>query len=164
MRNETYNLDAIADQAMTERGFVPFAPDEVFKELDTINNPAVPAKDIRDLRQLDWFSIDNDNSKDLDQLTYAEKVDGKNIIYIAIADVDALVKKNTSVDAFAQTNTTSIYTPTKIYPMLPIKLSNNLTSLNENEDRVALVTEIQVWRRGALYGVGCLSRLCAQPP
>lgn len=133
-------LEKIARQAMLERGFTPDFSEAVEEELEKIQKPAKPESSIRDLRQWMWVSIDNETSKDLDQLTFAEK----DRIYVAIADVDALVKKGSAIDKRASHNTTSVYTPAKIFPMLPIKLSNDLTSLNEKTDRCAIVVEVKI--------------------
>src|SRR6185369_13468309 len=99
----------------------------------------------RDLRALPWCSIDNDDSRDLDQLTVADaSVDGCTTIRVAIADVSATVARGTALDRHAATNTTSVYTPPRIFPMLPDRLSTDLTSLNPNVDRRAVVVEIAV--------------------
>ncbi|MHB1459159.1 MAG: RNB domain-containing ribonuclease, partial [Armatimonadota bacterium] len=104
---------------------------------------------VRDLRDLLWASIDNDDSMDLDQLTVAELVeDGMVKVRVAIADVDALVHIWSAIDEDAAFNTTSIYTAAIIYPMLPEKLSTNLTSLNPGEDRLAVVVEMTVDKDG----------------
>lgn len=139
-----YDLSVIAEKVVQERGFIPEFPASVLQELDTITSPAKPYPKLRDLRSLLWVSIDNDDSLDLDQLTYAEK----DHIYVAIADVDALVKRGSAVDAYAQHNATSVYTPTKVFPMLHPKLSTNLTSLNEECDRLAIVVEIKINDQG----------------
>jgi exoribonuclease-2 len=90
-----------------------------------------------------WCSIDNDDSLDLDQLTVCEVLEqGKVRMLVAIADVDALVKKGTPIDEHARINTTSVYTSARIFPMLPERLSTDLTSLNPHEDRLAVVTEM----------------------
>ncbi len=133
-------LQEVAHNAMIERGFIPEFSERINHELENIHEAARPQDSIRDMRNLLWVSIDNEDSRDLDQLTFAEE--GK--IYVAIADVDAIVKKGSAIDARAAHNTTSIYTPTIIFPMLPLKLSTNLTSLNENTDRCALVVEVKV--------------------
>ena len=134
----------IAREAMLERGFIPDFSKEIIRELESINNPASASLQVRDLRGLLWVSIDNEDSEDLDQLTYAEE--GK--IYVAIADVDALVKKGSQIDQRAANNTTSVYTPALVFPMLPFKLSTNLTSLNEKTDRCAIVVEVNVAEDG----------------
>jgi exoribonuclease-2 len=104
-----------------------------------------------DLRNLLWASIDNDDSEDLDQLTVAEPLsEGRTRIRVAVADVDALVKKDSAIDRDARHNTTSVYTAAQIFPMLPLRLSTNLTSLNLNQDRMAVVVEMTVGPDGSL--------------
>lgn len=143
------DLAKLASQIMLERGLDPDFSKEEIQQLSQINNPAPLPPDCTDLRSLLWSSIDNDDSRDLDQLTYGEKMgDQKYTIWIAVADVDALVPKDSPIDIHAQKNTTSVYTPAKIFAMLPEKLSTNLTSLNENEDRLAVVVKIQINETG----------------
>jgi exoribonuclease II len=139
-------LDDIARQAMIERGLEPDFGREVELQLDSIRGVSKENdSSIRDMRNLPWCSIDNDDSRDLDQLTYADKSgNGDARIFIAVADVDSLVKKDTPIDRRALQNTTSIYTAARVFPMLPEKLSTDLTSLNENEERLAVVVEIVV--------------------
>ncbi len=138
-------LNEIAHQAMIDKGLDPDFNKDVRKQLDGIRGPARPGEGMRDVREWGWCSIDNDDSRDLDQLTWAEDAgDGNVRIFIAVADVDALVKKNTPIDRHARHNTTSVYTAAKVFPMLPEELSTDLTSLNEDEDRVALVIELTV--------------------
>ncbi|HEY5275823.1 MAG TPA: RNB domain-containing ribonuclease, partial [Coriobacteriia bacterium] len=129
-------LQEIAHQAMIDRGLLPEFSRAVEGQLASLNAPATSDdQSIRDLRSLLWCSIDNDDSRDLDQLTFAEDLGGGRVrAMIAVADVDALVARGTPVDQHAQQNTTSIYTAARIFPMLPEKLSTNLTSLNEGED------------------------------
>jgi len=135
-------LKAIAHRAMLERGLDPEFPEEALAELDHIAGPAMDAS-ARDLRNLLWCSIDNDDSLDLDQLTVAEALpDGAVKVFVAIADVDALVKKGSAIDGHAQQNTTSVYTAAETFPMLPVKLSNDLTSLKFDSDRLAVVIEM----------------------
>lgn len=146
------NLTDIARQAMAEHHLVTdFTPD-VIHEAETINEAKrKPSSHYSDMRDKLWFSLDNDDSKDLDQLTFAEALpDHRYKIYVAIADVDCLIKKNSAIDRFAQKNTTSVYTPTKVFSMLPEKFSTNLTSLNENEERLAIVVETLVNSDGSL--------------
>jgi exoribonuclease-2 len=151
-------LAELAREAMIERGLDPFFSDDVQQQVDAIDGPAAPTEpDIRDLRSLPWCSIDNDDSRDLDQLTYAEEAPGGTRVLIAVADVDALVPKDTPVDLRAQHNTTSVYTAARIFPMLPEKLSTDLTSLNEDEDRLALVAEMLVDADGSV-GEGTVYR------
>ena len=136
-------LAAIAHQAMVDRGLEPDFPAAAKQELAAMTGPAKAAGDLRDLRHLLWASIDNDDSRDLDQLTVAElRPEGQVRILVAVADVDALVHKDSALDAHAARNTTSVYTPAAIFPMLPERLSTDLTSLNEDQDRLALVADI----------------------
>ncbi|HEY4186610.1 MAG TPA: RNB domain-containing ribonuclease [Polyangia bacterium] len=140
------DLQRIAHRAMLDRGLVPeFSAAELAeaRALDPGIGPADPA--LRDLRGLPWASIDNDDSRDLDQLTVAQALSPEATrILIAIADVDAKVKQGTALDHHARTNTTSVYTDARIFPMLPELLSTDLTSLNEGEARLALVVEMSV--------------------
>ncbi len=106
--------------------------------------------DVRDMRALPWCSIDDDDSEDLDQLSVCEPTDGGWTVYVAIADVDAVVRKNSAIDLQAQLNTTSIYTAARIFPMLPERLSTDLTSLAAHQDRLALVTEMVVDAQGVI--------------
>ena len=146
-----FNLVVAAHAAMIEHGFQPDFPAGADKELDAIQAhpepPAVPG--IQDLRSLLWSSIDNDTSKDLDQIEWAEQLpDGRIRVLIGVADVDARVIRGTIIDGHAKSETTSVYTGVKVFPMLPAELSEGITSLNENEDRVALVIEYTVDKAG----------------
>ena len=144
-------LAALARSAMIARGLEPDFPAAALKELSGIHEAAQPAPGVRDLRDRLWASIDNDDSRDLDQLTVAEALDGgRTRILVAVADVDALVGKDSALDAHAVHNTTSVYTPAVIFPMLPMGLSTNLTSLNEDEDRVAVVADMVFAPDGSL--------------
>jgi exoribonuclease-2 len=146
-------LQDIAKRAMLLRGLRPEFSSECISELEKIQAPAKPdsAANARDLRHMLWASIDNDDSEDLDQLTVAEPLpQGKIRIMVAIADVDSLVKKNSAIDRDAQANTTSIYTAARIFPMLPLKLSTDYTSLNLNQDRLAVVVDMTLDPEGRL--------------
>ncbi|MDR3775759.1 MAG: RNB domain-containing ribonuclease [Terracidiphilus sp.] len=142
-----FNLVAAAQAAMLEHGFQPQFPTAAAAELANIQThpepPAVPG--IQDLRRLLWSSIDNDTSKDLDQIEWAEQLPNGSIrVLIGVADVDARVSRGTVIDSHARSETTSVYTGVKVFPMLPVELSEGITSLNENEDRVAVVIEFAV--------------------
>jgi ribonuclease R len=145
-------LQDLAKRAMLERGLLPDFSAKALAELDKIQAPATTnGARVRDLRDLSWASIDNDDSRDLDQLTVAVAMPGDKIkILVAVADVDALVKKGSAIDEQARHNTASVYTAAKIFPMLPEKLSTNLTSLNFNEDRLAIVIEMVIGADGSL--------------
>ncbi|MFA6569512.1 MAG: RNB domain-containing ribonuclease [Victivallales bacterium] len=145
-------LQDIARRAMIERGLLPDFPSAALAELDRIHGPATQGVEPpRDLRNLTWCSIDNDDSRDLDQLTVAEAMPSGNIkVLVAIADVDALVGKSSAIDDHARHNTTSVYTAAEIFPLLPEKLSTDLTSLNYECERIAVVIEMVVSADGTL--------------
>jgi VacB/RNase II family 3'-5' exoribonuclease len=143
-------LKTIANREMIKRGFLPDFSAGALAELDQIKVPAqITGSSLRDMRDLLWCSIDNDDSLDLDQLTVAEALDGDQTkIFVAISDVDALVHRGTEIDNHGLNNTTSIYTAAEIFPMLPEKLSTNLTSLNFAGDRLANVVEMIIQADG----------------
>jgi len=152
MKHQRTDLKHIARRAMIERGLLPDFSAEAMAELARIE--AVPTdrhSDIRDFTSLLWASIDNDDSRDLDQLTVAEPRSDRSVkILVAIADVDALVTKDSALDAHAKHNTTSVYTSGEMFPMLPEKLSTDLTSLGEGQDRLAIVVEMVIAEDGAV--------------
>ncbi len=131
---------------MSQRGLEPAFPPGVGQQLASIGGPGRDDDPrIRDLTALPWCSLDNDDSLDLDQLTTCEPLGGGSVkILVAVADVDVLVKKGSAIDEHARFNTTSVYTSAKVFPMLPERLSTDLTSLNQDQDRLALVTEMVV--------------------
>jgi len=145
-------LQRIARRAMIERGLLPEFSTQALAELESMQGYAVTAEgQVRDLRHLIWCSIDNDDSRDLDQLTVAVALpDDAAKIFVAIADVDALVKKDSAIDAHARQNTTSVYTEARIFSMLPEKLSTDLTSLNYAMERHAIVVEMEIAADGSL--------------
>lgn len=145
-------LQDLARRAMLERGLLPDFSAEALAELDKIQAPArMNGRPVRDLTNLLWASIDNDDSRDLDQLTVAEAMPGDTVkILVAVSDVDALVNNGSAIDEHARHNTTSVYTAAKIFPMLPENLSTNLTSLNFNEDRLAIAVEMVIGADGSL--------------
>jgi ribonuclease R len=151
-------LKSIAHRTMLEHGLLPDFSPEALAELGRLQAPQV-SKDgsgggpagVRDLRSLLWCSIDNDDSRDLDQLTVAEAVPpDKTKILVAIADVDSTIANGSALDTHARTNTTSVYTAAEIFPMLPERVSTDLTSLNFDEDRLALVVEVLVAADGSV--------------
>jgi len=157
MENINHNhveiLKAIAHRVMLERGLLPDFSPAAQAELAELDRPALPVHldGIRDLRDFLWASIDNNDSEDLDQLTVGEDLPGnQEKILVAIADVDALVREGSAIDAHAAHNTTSVYTAAQIFPMLPEKLSTGLTSLNQKEDRQALIVEMLISPDGSL--------------
>ena len=152
MKHHRSDLKSIARRAMVERGLLPDFSAEVMAELARIQIVAnARHSDIRDLTDLLWASIDNDDSRDLDQLTVAEPHSDRSVkILVAIADVDALVTKESALDAHAKHNTTSVYTSGDMFPMLPEKLSTDLTSLGEGQDRLAIVVEMVIAEDGAV--------------
>lgn len=145
-------LSSIAYQAMLDRGLLPDFSPKALHELGRIQGPARESDgSVRDSRELPWSSIDNEDSRDLDQLTVAQALPGDRVrILVAVADVDALVRDGSAIDAHARHNTTSVYTPAVIFPMLPEKLSTDLTSLNLDEDRQAIVIEMVIDAEGNL--------------
>jgi exoribonuclease-2 len=147
-------LAQIARRAMQAHGFLTDFSADALRELKTVQpvDRGVASPGI-DLRHLLWASIDNDDSLDLDQLTVAEALPDKQVkLRVAIADVDALVKKDSAIDAHARQNTTSVYTAGGIFPMLPEQLSTDRTSLNYHEDRPAMVIEMVIGDVGVMQG------------
>ncbi|HEY2946645.1 MAG TPA: RNB domain-containing ribonuclease, partial [Vicinamibacteria bacterium] len=146
------NLRAAAHQAMIDRGFRPDFGPEVEAEVAALGQAADPAPspDVRDLRNLLWSSIDEVESRDLDQIEVAEGLpEGGTRVRVAIADVDRLVRAGSAIDAHAAWNTTSVYTGVAIFPMLPEPLSTDLTSLGEGADRRAMVIDLVVAEDGS---------------
>ena len=145
------DLLPLAVASLIEHGLVPDFSAASLAELAAIPGPAQshsPA--MEDMRGALWCSIDDDDSRDLDQLSLCESVAGGWKLWVAIADVDALVTKGSAIDLQAQRNTTSVYTAAKVFPMLPERLSTDLTSLNAQQDRLAMVTEMTLDSDGAV--------------
>jgi exoribonuclease-2 len=148
------DLRAAAREVMIENGFKPDFPPAVQLEIATLDDEDVGAATRRvpkDLRALLWSSIDNRESRDLDQIEYAERLpNGVIRLLVGIADVDALVPKGSAIDLHAAENTTSVYTGVAVFPMLPDRLSTDLTSLNEGEDRLAIVIDLDIVEDGSI--------------
>jgi len=145
-------LQRIARRVMIERGLLPDFSVQAITELNGIHVAIIKGEEsTRDLRNLSWCSIDNDDSRDLDQLSVADVMpEGAVKILVAIADVDVIVKKQSALDDHAKHNTTSVYTAAQIFPMLPEKLSTDLTSLNFESDRLAVIIEMIIASDGSL--------------
>lgn len=145
-------LRAIAFRAMRERGLDPdFSADAIAQAEESPEIPPAGPIVPRDLRALPWCSIDNDDSRDLDQLSVAEAASNGHVkVRVAIADVDAQVAPDSPIDRYAALNTTSVYTPAIVFPMLPLRLSTDLTSLNAGEDRLAIVIDMMVALDGSI--------------
>jgi VacB/RNase II family 3'-5' exoribonuclease len=142
------DLLAIARKAMLDAGLDPDFPADAEREVqadERAGEQAAPSPSVRDMRDVLWSSIDNRESRDLDQVEYAERLDGGGYrVLIGIADVDAFVPKGSAIDRHAAVNTVSVYTPAVNFPMLPEQLSTGLTSLLEDEGRLAVVMELEV--------------------
>jgi exoribonuclease-2 len=145
-------LLAIARRAMLEHGLQPDFPAAALTQLAAVRAaPASAAAQVRDLRALLWCSIDNDESRDLDQLTVAETLaGGATRVLVAIADVDGTVAAGTPLDAHASANTTSVYTAAQVFPMLPERLSTDLTTLAAGQERPSFIIDMTVTAEGAV--------------
>jgi len=153
MPHPAFDLSAAARQTMLDQGFQPDFPPAVDQQMAALRAqstlPATP--NLKDLRHLLWSSIDNDSSRDLDQTEVAERLpDGSIRVLVAIADVDADVPAGSPIDLHAASQTTSVYTGVRTFPMLPEDLSTGLTSLNENSDRLSIVIEAIVSPTGVV--------------
>jgi exoribonuclease-2 len=150
MTNHHHDLRSVAQKAMIDRGLEPDFPKPAVDETNALQRAAADAS-ARDLRDRLWVSIDNDDSRDLDQISVAESLPGGEVkLYVGVADVDALVVRGSAIDGHARTNTTSVYTAAAIFPMLPEKLSTDLTSLGDGDDRLAIVMEMIVGPDGTV--------------
>src|SRR5579871_1023115 len=152
MSHSGFDLGAAARQEMIDEGFDPDFPPAATQQLAAIaaKPPAAVDGEVRDLRSLLWSSIDNDTSRDLDQAEAAERLPGGIRLLIAIADVDSDVPIGSPIDQHACSQTTSVYTGIRTFPMLPEQLSTDLTSLNPDEDRLAIVIEMVVAPDGSV--------------
>jgi VacB/RNase II family 3'-5' exoribonuclease len=151
MTNGPFDLKARAHQAMIDAGFQPDFPPELLREVQALQT--IPPKDpdaaIRDLRALLWSSIDNDSSRDLDQVEFVERLPNGDLrLLVGIADVDCLVARGSAAERQAALNTTSVYTGVATFPMLPAELSTNATSLLGDNDRLAIVIELHIHESG----------------
>jgi exoribonuclease II len=155
-RTPHIDLQVISKQVMLAHGFDPDFPPQVAQQLASLRahpTAVTPGADVRDLRSLLWSSIDNDTSRDLDQIEVAERLPGGDVkVLVGIADVDTFVPKNTPIDSYASKETTSVYTGIRIFPMLPEELSTGTTSLLENQDRLSVVTEFVAGADGVVTG------------
>jgi VacB/RNase II family 3'-5' exoribonuclease len=149
------DLQAAARQTMLANGFEPEFPPQVQQQLGELKArpPQIaPSSDIRDLRNLVWSSVDNDTSRDLDQVEAAERLpNGETKVLVGIADVDAFVAKNSAIDEHAAKETTTVYTGVRNFPMLPEQLSTGASSLGEAEDKLSIVIEFVVSSDGSVH-------------
>jgi VacB/RNase II family 3'-5' exoribonuclease len=150
MTNAPFDLRARAHQAMLDAGFHPDFSNDVSREIQALKQAAPKiAGAVRDLRSLLWSSIDNDSSRDLDQVEYVEKLpDGSTRLLVGIADVDGSVPKDSATDQHAAAETTSVYTGVATFPMLPDELSTDLTSLRDAQERLSIIIELRVLDSG----------------
>src|ERR1700677_3975518 len=141
--HQPFDLVAAARRSLTEYGFEADYPPQVQQELAALEaHPPKMDPSAEDLRHLLWSSIDNDTSRDLDQIEYADILpDGRTRVLIGIADVDQYVPKGSAIDQYAAKETVPLYTGVKNFSMLPEALSTGLTSLLEQQDRACMVTE-----------------------
>lgn len=147
-----FDLQAAAKQVMLDYGFEPDFPPAVQQQLAEIKSKPpqlAVSRDVRDLRNLPWSSIDNDTSRDLDQIEVAEKLpDGKVRVLVGVADVDAFVEQSTPIDQHAAKETTTVYAGVRIFPMLPEDLSTGATSLLPGADKMCVIVEFVVDANG----------------
>ena len=152
MPYQNFDLAASGREEMIRDGFNPDFSPAVEQQLATLKTQPTPTAggSIRDLRDRLWSSIDNDSSRDLDQIEVAERVNGGTLVLVGIADVDFRVTRGTPIDGHAASQTTTVYTPTRTFPMLPELLSTDLTSLAPGQDRLAVVVEMLVADNGTI--------------
>lgn len=154
MENKTIDLIALAKRVMEEKGFEVNFTKEVQAELETLQrtcfSESYPSP-FPDMRHLFWSSIDNTESRDLDQIEVAERLsEGQIRVLVGIAHVDRCVPKGNPIDQHANHNTTSVYTGVTTFPMLPELLSTGQTSLNEEQDREALIIDMTIAEDGQI--------------
>ena len=141
-------LREIARRVLLEHGYSPDFPAAALAEAEAL--PDEVSAPVEDLRQLPWFSIDNEGTRTLDQITTAERRGRSILVRIAIADVDELIPPGSALDLHARHNTRSVYTPGGTFPMLPERIANDLGSLREGKDRLAVVAELLVEEDGSV--------------
>jgi len=151
-QNNTVDLKRIAHDAMLQHGLEPDFPAAALAQLQTITAaPSATGAGVRDLRSLLWCSIDNDDSRDIDQLSVAQPLAGGTVrILIAIADVEITIPIGSPLDRHASANTTSVYTAAEIFPMFPERLSTDLTCLPADADRVSVVIDMSIGPDGTV--------------
>lgn len=151
MAGTHFDLAEGARLVMVEAGFLPDLPADARREAAELHPASTEGEGLRDLRALLWSSIDNDESRDLDQIEVAESIENGLVrVRVGIADVDALVHRGSALDGYASKNTCTVYTGARIFPMLPESLSTDHTSLGEAVDRVALVVEMDIAESGEI--------------
>jgi exoribonuclease-2 len=148
MPQDEFHLVAAARQEMIDHGFEPDFPPDAERQLAAIQTG--PDRSLRDLTDLLWSSIDNDDSRDLDQIEWAERVPAGIRVLVGVADVDSAVAKATPIDCHAAREATTVYAGISTFPMLPLRLSTDLTSLSEGQDRDATVIEMVVAADGSI--------------
>ena len=144
LSNHRENISALAAWAMYSRGLEAEFSHSALEQLSLLSGPAKESgHGIHEMTQLLWCSIDNDDSRDLDQITSIEPLEQGGVrVFVAVSDVDSVVKKGSPIDEHARLNTTSVYSSARVFPMLPEQLCTDLTSLNQDQDRLALITEM----------------------
>ena len=150
--NQNFDLAASGREEMIRNGFDPDFSPAIVQQLTALKTQPAPLAGgpVRDLRDRLWSSIDNDSSRDLDQIEVAERVNGGTLVLVGIADVDSCVARGTPIDGHAASQTTTVYTPARTFPMLPELLSTDLTSLTPGQDRLAVVIEMLVADDGTI--------------
>jgi len=147
----TQDLRDVARRVMIEEGFNPDSDPAMGAELQQLGQQPDTGAPLRDMRYLLWSSIDNDDTRDLDQIEFAEELSsGEWRLYIGIADVDIDAPKGSAIDAHAAAQTTTVYTGAVVFPMIPTQLSAGATSLFEGADRKSVMVEMIVSADGTV--------------
>ena len=143
------DTEALISSLLLNEGIEEKFPNEVLQELDKIDEDfSDELKNRKDLRHLDIITIDGSDAKDLDDAVYVEKMEDGYKLFVSIADVSYYVRENTELDTEALKRGNSIYLVDRVIPMLPRKLSNNLCSLNPNEDKLTFTVEMDLDKKG----------------